>query len=265
MAVVASDRCGVHFCCSRASSRAYLTLCACAARPITRRAITLATTYLATDVAAATWVYLPPRECTYCAARCFYMYGVTTARRRPCVPVAVRVAAVAASGGLSLFVATMATVVTDWGPPDIVPAYSCLPEPVLDRLYHHPAMAAGGRGRGLLGKPVCSWGEAEIAALSEEAKTGSLLAADAAASGTYVAPSSVHGLGVFAARNIAEGEHILPFCGQLVYDDLEAATLPSGIADDSTVYGRSRLPRGLCCTPGTWKRNALEVEVHRSF
>lgn len=112
---------------------------------------------------------------------------------------------------------------------------------------------------------MCAWNEAELSALLAEERTGSLLAADAHASGTYVAPSSVHGLGVFAARNISEGELILPFYGQLVYDDLEVATPPGDAPAGAARYGSDSLPRELCCTVGHWKRNALQLDVHRDF
>lgn len=210
-----------------------------------------------------TWRLRP--ESTYCAKRESLSCPRFLCASRRCASVAVGVATVAATRPLSFSMPTMANVLTEWGPPSVMPAYSCLPEPVLDRLCHHPAMAAGCRGCGLLARPVCSWSDVELAALLEEERTGSLLAADAAASGTYVAPSTVHGLGVFAARAISAGEHILPFYGQLVYEDLEATTPPGGAADQASRYGPSRLPRALCCTTSTWQRNALELEVHQDF
>lgn len=164
---------------------------------------------------------------------------------------AVSFVTVAATRRLSLSMPTMANVVTEWGPPSVMPAYSCLPEPVLDRLCHHSTMAAGGRGRGQLARPVCSWSDVELAALLAEERTGALLAADAAASGTFVAPSTVHGLSVFAARAISAGEHMVPFYGQLVHEELEAATPPGGAADEASRYGASRLLRGLCWTTST--------------
>lgn len=112
-------------------------------------------------------------------------------------------------------------------------------------------MVTGGRSRSLLGVPVCSRSDGELAALMDEAETGSLLTADAAASGAYVAPCTIPGLGVFAAREISAGEHILPYYGQLVYEDLEAATPACGANDDSSIYGRCRLPLDLCCTTST--------------
>lgn len=161
----------------------------------------------------------------------------------------------------------MASPVAEWAPPSVMPSYSCLPEAVVDRLCHIRGMRTRGRGRGrgLMGVPVCSWTEAELSVLLAEERTGSLLAADARASGTYVAPSDVHGRGVFAARNISAGEQILPFYGQLVFHDLEVATPPSDARVSTARYGLGSLPRDLCCTVRKWKRTALQLDMHRDF
>lgn len=159
----------------------------------------------------------------------------------------------------------MASTSTEWAPPSGLPSYSCVPDAVLEHIWDHPTMVSSGRGRGLSGVPLYNWRHAELAVLAAAAQTGSLLAADAAASGAYVAASPVHGLGVFAARPIAEGEIIMPFYGQLVYSDLEAAT-PSGDAPaDGHRYGPHSLPLGLRCTVREWKRNALELRVDREI
>lgn len=63
-------------------------------------AIAVETACSAIAVAVSVWFNLPPREYTSCAARCFCTHGATTSRRRRCVPVAVRVAAVGASPSL---------------------------------------------------------------------------------------------------------------------------------------------------------------------
>lgn len=86
-----------------------------------------------------------------------------------------------------------------------MPSYSCLPAAVLDKLRRNPTMAKGGSGRDLLGVPVCNWSLADLADRTVEVCTGSRLATDAAASGTSVEPPNMHGLGVFAAREISKG------------------------------------------------------------
>lgn len=72
-------------------------------------------------------------------------------------------------------------------------------------------------------------------------------------------------LGIFAARPIKEGETILPFYGQLVYLDLEAATKMGSSATDTAQYGPRAQSSELRCTVREWKRSALQMALSDTF
>lgn len=112
-----------------------------------------------------------------------------------------------------------------------LPAYTCLSSAVVAELLELSETVVATGGRPLSGVPLyhCS-----PAALSVLTGTDSLplRAADAGASGPFVAQSPIHDLGVFAAPLLLPGARILPFYGQIVFDDLEVAARTHG-ADTS--------------------------------
>ncbi|KAK1866197.1 hypothetical protein I4F81_008717 [Pyropia yezoensis] len=77
----------------------------------------------------------------------------------------------------------------------------------------------------LASQSVDFWPAAAADILAYGVDDRALLAVDAAATDTYVRRSSIAGAGrgLFAARAVLEGELLLPFYGQVVYHDLDAA------------------------------------------
>lgn len=126
-----------------------------------------------------------------------------------------------------------------------------------------PKMVAASGGWPLDCVPVHHWTQAELEVLLHVANKDDLLAADAAACGTFIAPSTGHGREVFAARPLLEGERILPSFVQLMYKDLDAAA--SSPSADSVIYGPSSLPRALRCTATVWQKTSLELRMDRCF
>lgn len=146
-----------------------------------------------------------------------------------------------------------------WASPAGMPAYTCLTPAVVNLLQATPLMRETTRRRDLVGVPVGAWDDSEIHVLGEAVFSSALLAADASASGTEVLQSTIHGRGVFATRDMRPGERILPFTGQLVYDDLEACALSarwSGIT-----YVSPRIPRHMRCTAKSWLSRAIELDM----
>lgn len=143
-----------------------------------------------------------------------------------------------------------------------LPAYTCLSSAVVAELMELQEMVVASGGCSLYGVPLHHWSPAALSVLTL-ADSWSLLGADSAASGTFVAQSPIHSLGVFAARPLLPGARILPFCGQLVYEDLEVAARTH--ADDSIVHGPDHLPLSLCCTAKDWLTTSLQLRMHRSF
>lgn len=146
-----------------------------------------------------------------------------------------------------------------WASPEGMPTYTCLTTAVVNKLMKTPMMRWTTRRRNLVGVPVGEWDDCELNVLGEAARSPFLLAADANASGTEVRRSPIHGLGVFATRDLGEGARILPFTGQLVYEDLEACALSrrwSGIT-----YASMRIPYHMRCTAKSWLSRAIELRM----
>lgn len=153
-----------------------------------------------------------------------------------------------------------------WDVPDKMPSYTCVSPEVAEVVCTSLHRAHGDpHHRDLSLVPVDHWEERELGVPQREHRRGSLLAADAAASGTFVASSPIHGLGVFAARPLSAGQHILPFYGQLVYHSLERAALSTNSYMQATTYGRETLPEWLCCSAWTWLSNSMELRMQRQF
>lgn len=125
----------------------------------------------------------------------------------------------------------------------------------------HPDMLTATRGRNLSGVPVDRWEPPMLDVLRRCMLDKALLAADASASDTVVRRSSVHGRGVFAARNMRQGEQILPFFGQLVWDDLRVAACSRRARLKTRRYGPSKVPANLRCTARTWMSRSIEIRT----
>lgn len=119
--------------------------------------------------------------------------------------------------------------------------------------------------RNLAEIPVNLWDHDELSILRREQRLGSLLKADAADSWTVVAPSGIHGMGVFAASPLRVGLRILPFYGQIVYHDLEHAATSTNIFKQMAKYGSEELPSWLSSTAWKWLSTSMEVRMHRRF
>lgn len=152
-----------------------------------------------------------------------------------------------------------------WEAPMNKPLYTCVSSAVARAIHdmRHPVGITPGRD--LQHIPVDYWRQDELQALQVGQQSGSLLLADAAAYGTVVAPSTVHGRGVFATRRLRKGQRILPFFGQLVYDDLELAALSSSGEERSQTYGNDLMPPHLRCTAWEWLSTSMEVRMHKRF
>lgn len=110
--------------------------------------------------------------------------------------------------------------------------------------------------------PVDAWPESAQVVL-RQASVQDLLAADARAAGVRIGKSSAYrgGRGVFALRPFVVGERILPFFGQLVYDDLMKAANSKSPKVRNRAYGR-----GAFLIPASkWSKNAAEVRTGCRF
>lgn len=152
-----------------------------------------------------------------------------------------------------------------WDVPDRMPSYTCVSAAVTEVVRAHPSLSHGVPHRDLSVIPVDHRDHQELRVLRQEQRRGSLLAADAAASGTYVAPSPIHGFGVFAACPLRAGLHILPFYGQLVYHSLERAALSRHVYTRMTTYGCESFPEWLCCSAWTWLSTSMELRMQRNY
>lgn len=163
--------------------------------------------------------------------------------------------------------------VAEWGPPANMPFYTRLSTAVVDELYTVAGMSAAAHGHDLYHLPLHKWPVAAVDILRREqaviGETGCarLLEADAEASGTVVGPSTVPGagLGLFAARDMAQGEVILPFFGQLVYHDLQVPARSTRARLSSKLYGASKLHASLATTARNWMCTALQLRAHDSL
>lgn len=154
----------------------------------------------------------------------------------------------------------MLPVAPGWAPPGKAPAYTCLSPAVMSHLEGRWGLSAE-----LRGVPVHKWYHEEQLALIAAQSATDLLLMDGAGSSVAVLPSDIHGLGVFATRPMRAGQAILPFFGQLVYDDLQHAADSSRDRLTERTYGVGHLPPQLRCTPHTWLKNSLQLRVHERF
>ncbi|KAK1859048.1 hypothetical protein I4F81_001646 [Pyropia yezoensis] len=158
-----------------------------------------------------------------------------------------------------------ATSVHLWEAPGKKPLYTCVSPAVARALQAMPLLVGKLRGRDVAHIPVYSWSQIELQALCTGEQSGALLRADAASYGTVVAPSPVHGRGVFAARPLRVGQRILPFFGQLVHEDLEEAALSPLAQGPVQTYGGDLVPLHLRCSAWTWLSTSMEVRMHKRF
>lgn len=152
-----------------------------------------------------------------------------------------------------------------WEAPCKKPLYTCVSPAVARAVKAMPLLVGTLRGRDVAHIPVGSWSQVELQALYTGDQSGALLRADAASYGTVVAPSPVHGRGVFAARPLRVGQRILPFFGQLVYDDLEEAAQSPLAQVPVEAYGGDLVPPHLRCSAWTWLSTSMEVRMHKRF
>lgn len=159
---------------------------------------------------------------------------------------------------------TSATM-SSWEAPADKPAYTCVSTAVARAVRDTHRASRCFPDRDLYNVPVDYWRPSELDVLYAGQDDGSLLQIDAAASGTVIAPSSVHGRGVFATRRLNVGRLILPFFGQVVYHDLESDALSSRTEEHPRLYGGDAAPAPLRCTAWTWLTTSIEVRMHRRF
>lgn len=156
-----------------------------------------------------------------------------------------------------------------WDAPSHLPQYTCVPTHIARIVAAHPDLSHGTphgvAHRNLAEIPVDLWDDAGLSVLRREQRRGSLLAADAADSWTVVAPSRIHGLGVFATRPLRAPLRILPFYGQIVYHDLERATTSTDIYTQLRKYGQDTLPSYLATTAWNWLSTSMEIRLSRRF
>lgn len=152
-----------------------------------------------------------------------------------------------------------------WEAPSDKPVYTCVSAAVARAFRDVHCTSSCVPDRDLCNIPVDFWHPSELDVLYAGQEDGSLLQTDAAASGTVVAPSTVHGRGVFATRRLNVGRRILPFFGQVVYHDLESAALASCADKQPPLYGGDAVPAPLRCTAWTWLSTSMEVRMHRRF
>lgn len=154
-----------------------------------------------------------------------------------------------------------------WEPLEERPAYTRVPRYLTAALAGLPGMAQARGLCDLARQPVDFWPAAAADILAYGVDHRALLAVDAAASDTYVRRSSIAGAGrgLFAARDFLEGELILPFYGQVVYHDLDAAAYEADRTEEDKRYGDNALPSSLCATAQYWGKRSLQVRTGARF
>lgn len=167
---------------------------------------------------------------------------------------------------LALAFLSLPTTMLHWKPPRGLPLYTAFPTALLNWLNDNHGLSQSVNGRNLSRVPLHAWPLGGISALLR-AGTEDLLQVDCDANDIFVAPSTIEGAGrgVFAARDFAVGEHILPLTGQIVYDDLTPALTS---ADPSLAVRRYAAASRVHCfssTPHYWARFSVQVETHAPF
>lgn len=162
-------------------------------------------------------------------------------------------------------VSAVPVIMASWEAPTDKPAYTCVSRAVARAVRDVHQKIGRFSDRDLCNVPVDSWRASELDVFYAGQVNGSLLQTDAAAYGTVVAPSAVHGRGVFATRELEAGHRILPFFGQVVYHNLERAALTSRTEERPRLYGGDSVPTSLRCNAWTWLSTSVEVRMHRRF
>lgn len=154
----------------------------------------------------------------------------------------------------------MVPVAPGWAPRGKAPAYMCLSPAVMSHLEGRWGLRAE-----LRGVPVHKWYHVKQLALIAAKNTIYLFLMDRAGSSVAVLPSDIHGLGVFATRLMRASQTLLPFFGQLVYDDHQHAADSSRDRLMERTYGLGHLPPQLRSTPRTWPKNSLHLREYERF
>lgn len=161
---------------------------------------------------------------------------------------------------------SLLTTMLHWQPPRGLPLYTAIPTWLLNWLNDNHGLSRCINGRNLSGVPLDQWPLGGVSALLR-ADTEDLLQVDCDYNDVFVARSTIEGAGrgVFAARDFAIGDRILPMTGQIVYDDLTAALTS---ADPSLAIRRYAAASRVHCfssTPLYWARFSVQLETRFPF
>eukprot|EP00170_Pyropia_yezoensis_P007721 contig_31769_g7745 len=153
-----------------------------------------------------------------------------------------------------------------WRPLPGLPLYTAITTPLLRYLDDNHGLSWSVNGRNLSGVPLDAWPLGGISALLR-ADTEDLLRVDCRANGVIVAPSTIEGAGrgVFAGRDFAVSESILPITGQIVYDDLTPALKSADPSLGDRRYARRSRVHRFANTLRYWSRYSVQVETHPPF
>lgn len=162
---------------------------------------------------------------------------------------------------------TLSYVAMSWDPLPGMPVYTRVSPAVAEALSTVPEMMLASLRCDLARTPVDLWPRPAANFLSARVDHRALAAVDAASSGTYVQWSSIAGAGrgLFAAREFAVAEVILPFFGQVVYHDMDDSFYANDSSAVGRKYGDKVLPGGLCSSARYWGKRSLQVRTSTCF
>lgn len=149
-----------------------------------------------------------------------------------------------------------------WSHPDGARQHTCLSQGVLQELLDNHGLRAACPEYDLHDVPLDKWPESGQR-VWDKANVVDLLSADARACGVRVSESAVYGgaRGVFAERSFEAGEHVLPFFGSIVYDDLIEAASSKDAEQQAKVYGVGRFSTSAL----QWGKYAVELRMSCRF
>lgn len=149
-----------------------------------------------------------------------------------------------------------------WKQHSSLPAHTCVSYNIMEALLKLDGASAAGVHTELHHVSLGNWASSATA-FFEHASTDAMLAADAAGNDVEIRASTIPGagLGVFALRDFAKGERILPFWGPLVYEGLYAAATSHLEEHQNKWYGS-----GVASTTAKfWLNNTTEICTSSEF